>query len=84
MIAESKKEKIRNEFVHGYIVGTERVMPTLDYLIKKHNMASSTIYRMSASENWKQQKQKFSEELIKEFDIQQINRMKFLLGEVEW
>ena len=83
MIAESKKEKIRNEFVHGYIVGTERVMPTLDYLIKKHNMASSTIYRMSASENWKQQKQKFSEELIKEFDIQQINRMKFLLGEVE-
>ena len=83
MIAESKKEKIRNEFVHGYIVGTERVMPTLDYLIKKHNMASSTIYRMSASENWKQQKQKFSEELLKEFDIQQINRMKFLLGEVE-
>ena len=84
MIAESKKEKIRNEFVHGYIVGTERVMPTLDYLIKKHNMASSTIYRMSASENWKQQKQNFSEKLIKEFDIQQINRMKFLLGEVEW
>ena len=83
MIAESKKEKIRNEFVHGYIVGTERVMPTLDYLIEKHNMASSTIYRMSASENWKQQKQKFSEELIKEFDIQQINRMKLLLGEVE-
>ena len=84
MIAESKKEKIRNEFVHGYIVGTERVMPTLDYLIKKHNMASSTIYRMSASENWKQQKQNFSEKLIKEFDIQQINRMKLLLGEVEW
>tara|TARA_R110000824_G_scaffold108861_1_gene256204 strand:- start:114 stop:365 length:252 start_codon:yes stop_codon:yes gene_type:complete len=83
MIAESKKEKIRNEFVHGYIVGTERVMPTLDYLIKKHNMASSTIYRMSASENWKQQKQNFSEKLIKEFDIQQINRMKLLLGEVE-
>ena len=83
MIAESKKEKIRNEFVHGYIVGTERVMPTLDYLIEKHNMASSTIYRMSASENWKQQKQNFSEKLIKEFDIQQINRMKLLLGEVE-
>jgi len=83
MIAESKKEKIRNEFVHGYIVGTERVMPTLDYLIEKHNMCSSTVYRMSASENWKQQKQNFSEELIKEFDIQQINRMKFLLGELK-
>jgi hypothetical protein len=87
MIAESKKEKIRNEFVHGYIVGTERVMPTLDYLIEKHNMASSTIYRMSASENWKQQKQNFSDMLTKEFDAEQIKRIKHLvlhkLGELK-
>ncbi len=83
MIAESKKEKIRNEYVHGYITNGERVMPTLDYLIDKHNMASSTIYRISSEEKWKQQKKDFSEKLKKEFDAEQINRMKHLLGVVK-
>ena len=76
MIAESKKEKIRNEYVHGYIVDNERVMPTLDYLIEKHNMCSSTVYRMSAQDKWKEQKKNFSDKLTKEFDLEQINRMK--------
>ena len=88
MIAESKKEKIRNEFVHGYIVGNERVMPTLDYLIEKHNMCSSTVYRMSALNKWKEQKKQFSDMLTKEFDAEQIKRMKHLvlhkLGELKW
>ena len=79
MISESKKEKMRNEFVHGYIVGTERVMPTLDYLIEKHNMASSTVYRMSAKEKWKEQKKDFSEKLKKEFDAEQIKKIKNLV-----
>tara|TARA_R110000782_G_C14728515_1_gene404962 strand:+ start:372 stop:629 length:258 start_codon:yes stop_codon:yes gene_type:complete len=82
MIAESKKEKIRNEYVHGFIIKGERVMPTLDYLIEKHGMASSTIYRMSSEDNWKQQKKDFSDRLKKEIDTLQINRMKNLLGEV--
>ena len=79
MIAESKKEKIRNEYVHGFIIKGERVMPTLDYLIEKHGMASSTIYRMSAKEKWKEQKKNFSDKLTKEFDIEQIKRMKHLV-----
>ena len=82
MIAESKKEKIRNEYVHGYIIKGERVMPTLDYLIKRHGMASSTIYRISSEDNWKQQKKDFSDRLKKEIDDHQINRMKNLLGEI--
>ena len=57
-------------------------MPTLDYLIEKHGMASSTIYRMSSEDNWKQQKKDFSDRLKKEIDTLQINRMKNLLGEV--
>jgi len=83
MIVQSKKEQIRNEFVHGYIVANERVMPTLDYLIKKHNVSSVNIYRMSAKDKWKEQKKNFSEKLRKEFDVEQINRMKYLLRGVE-
>jgi uncharacterized protein YjcR len=58
------KEIIRNEYVHGYINDKgQRVMPTLDDLIDKYNAASSTIYRASSQDRWKQQKKEFSRQL---------------------
>ena len=37
------KETIRNEYVHGYINALgQRVMPTLDALIAKYKVPSST------------------------------------------
>ena len=64
------KETIRNEYVHGYINDNgQRVMPTLDDLIGKYNAASSTIYRASSQDQWKQQKKEFSIQLAQDLDI---------------
>ena len=63
------KEIIRNEYIHGYINKKgQRVMPTLDDLIDKYNAASSTIYRASSQDRWKQQKKEFSRQLTQDLD----------------
>ena len=43
-------------------------MPTLDDLIDKYNAASSTIYRASSQDQWKQQKKDFSRQLTQDLD----------------
>ena len=46
------KETIRNEYVHGYINALgQRVMPTLDDLIAKYEVPSSTVYRTSIDDS---------------------------------
>ena len=70
------KEIIRNEYVHGYINGDgQRVMPTLDDLIDKYNAASSTIYRASSQDQWKQQKKEFSRQLAQDLDIKKTEEL---------
>jgi len=70
------KEIIRNEYVHGYISNKgQRVMPTLDDLIDKYNAASSTIYRASSKDQWKQQKKEFSKQLTQDLDIKKTEEL---------
>ena len=70
------KEIIRNEYVHGYINNKgQRVMPTLDDLIDKYNAASSTIYRASSQDQWKQQKKEFSKQLTQDLDIKKTEEL---------
>ena len=70
------KEIIRNEYVHGYINDNgQRVMPTLDDLIDKYNAASSTIYRASSQDEWKQQKKEFSRQLAQDLDIKKTEEL---------
>ena len=70
------KEIIRNEYVHGYINDKgQRVMPTLDDLIDKYNAASSTIYRASSKDQWKQQKKEFSKQLAEDLDIKKTEEL---------
>ena len=70
------KEIIRNEYVHGYINDNgQRVMPTLDDLIDKYNAASSTIYRASSQDQWKQQKKEFSIQLAQDLDIKKTEEL---------
>tara|TARA_B110000003_G_C16247063_1_gene377396 strand:- start:49 stop:531 length:483 start_codon:yes stop_codon:yes gene_type:complete len=70
------KETIRNEYVHGYINDNgQRVMPTLDDLIEKYNAASSTIYRASSQDQWKQQKKEFSIQLAQDLDIKRTEEL---------
>ena len=43
-------------------------MPTLDELIKKHKVPSSTLYRISSKEEWKLQRKQFQNKLRQELD----------------
>ena len=70
------KEIIRNEYVHGYINDKgQRVMPTLDNLIDKYKAPSSTIYRASSQDQWKQQKKEFSRQLAQDLDIKKTEEL---------
>ena len=70
------KEIIRNEYVHGYINEKgQRVMPTLDNLIDKYKVPSSTIYRASSQDQWKQQKKEFSRQLAQDLDIKKTEEL---------
>lgn len=62
------KLKMRNEFVQGYDGAEERVFPNLDEIIKKHNVAKSTLYRLASSESWKQQRAEFQQEYLTKLD----------------
>ena len=43
------KEDIRDQYIYGILEDSgERIMPTLDELIKKHDVPSSTLYRISS------------------------------------
>ena len=63
------KEDIRDQYIYGTLKDSgERIMPTLDELIKKHNVPSSTLYRISSKEEWKQQRKQFQNKLRQELD----------------
>ena len=63
------KEDIRDQYIYGILEDSgERIMPTLDQLIKKHNVPSSTLYRISSKEEWKQQRKQFQNKLMQELD----------------
>ena len=63
------KEDIRNHYIYGILKNSgERIMPTLDELIKKHNVPSSTLYRISSKEEWKLQRKQFQNKLRQELD----------------
>ena len=63
------KESIRNEYVHGYLnEAGQRIMPTIDDLIKQYNVPASSTYRASSKEGWKQQKKEFLSKLRQGLD----------------
>ena len=63
------KEDIRDQYIYGILKDSgERIMPTLDELIKRHKVPSSTLYRISSKEEWKLQKKQFQNKLRQELD----------------
>ena len=63
------KEDIRDQYIYGILKDSgERIMPTLDGLIKKHNVPSSTLYRISSKEEWKLQRKQFQNKLRQDLD----------------
>jgi len=65
---DTKKLKIRNDFVHGIDAEDKKLFPTLDELCKKYKVAKSTVYRVARSEGWKVQKEQLQTEYLKELD----------------
>ena len=63
------KEDIRDQYIYGILKDSgERSMPTLEELIKKHKVPSSTLYRISSKEEWKLQRKQFQNKLRQELD----------------
>jgi hypothetical protein len=75
-LTETLKIKIRTEFVQGYNDDNgQRMLYTLDELIKKHNVAKSTMYRVSQKENWKLQREEFNQEYLSKLDAERTKNM---------
>ena len=67
-LTDSKKLKIRNDFVQGIDAEEKKIFPTLDELCKKYKVAKSTVYRVARSEGWKVQKEQLQTEYLKQLD----------------
>ena len=69
MMKHQLKEDIRDQYIYGILKESgERIMPTLDQQNKKHNVPSSTLYRISSKEEWKLQRKEFQIKLRQELD----------------
>ena len=72
-LTETLKSKIRTEYVQGIELDTgDRKSFTLDELIKKHNVASATLYRRAREEGWKELREQFEWELQQELNEKRI------------
>jgi DNA-binding MurR/RpiR family transcriptional regulator len=67
-LTDTKKLKIRNDFVHGIDGEEKKIYPTLDELCKQYKVAKSTVYRVARSESWKVQKEQLQTEYLKQLD----------------
>ena len=73
------KEDIRDQYIYGVLEDSgERIMPSLDELIKKHNVPSSTLYRISSKEEWKLQRKQFQSKLRQESGLSCLLRVSSL------
>ena len=69
-------EAIRQEFVQGVLDDKGlRSHPTIDELSKKHSIPSITLYRKSQSNEWKQQKLDFQDNLRIQIDKEKRTKM---------
>lgn len=59
MIDQKVTEQLRLEFVEGYEEDSVRVYPTLESLVEKHKIPSTTLYRRAKEDDWQQQRNNF-------------------------
>ena len=63
-LTETLKNLVRTEFVQGVELKTGEIKQySIEDLIKKHNLASATLYRASRSEGWKALREQYNNEL---------------------
>lgn len=75
-LTDTLKEKIRVEYVQGAELSAgERTLPTLDALITKYRVAKTTLYRASATDGWKAQRERFQYEYMARLDEERTNNL---------
>ena len=56
-ITDELEIEIRDEFIHGYIdVDGVRKYPTIDALVKRHDVSRTRLYTRAQKEDWQGQK----------------------------
>ena len=73
-LTQKTQDAIRESFVYGIENDGSREFPTLDFLIKKHKVAKSTLYRLAQNEGWKTQRETHQKSFELEIEKQRIQR----------
>lgn len=73
-LTQKTQDAIRESFVYGIENDGSREFPTLDFLIKKHKVAKSTLYRLAQREGWKTQRETHQKSFELEIEKQRIQR----------
>ena len=75
-LTEALASTIKTEYVHGIELETgEIVRHSIDKLVKKYNVAQTTLYRRARKEGWKQQREQHQAKLEEELSQQRIKNM---------
>ena len=75
-ITDSLLKQMRDEFVFGYLDNAEkRVFPSIDMLVKRHNVPRATLYRYSAKNGWQTEKNRVQSEIEQQLDAQRIEKL---------
>ena len=70
------KEELRELYVQGIQdINGNRQYPSIEQLVKDHNVAKVTLFRKSSSEDWKGQRALFEQRLAKEKDAQRVQNL---------
>ena len=82
-LTEDLKTIVKTEFVQGVELDSgERQHFTIEDLIKKHNLASATLYRAARSEGWKTLREQYNQELQEK--LNQIRSTKVAKESTKW
>lgn len=67
---------IRDEFVHGYAdADGVRKYPTIDALVKRHDVSRTRLYARAKKDDWQSQKNKYQTELKQKLDEERMQRV---------
>ena len=75
-LTEALALKIKQEFVEGVHTDSGELMwPTIDFLVKKHEVARATLFRRSRSEDWQAAKNQFQTALEQKRESERVLEM---------
>ncbi len=76
MIPDETIQKVREEFVHGFLKDDgERAYPSLASLATRHSVSQSALYDKAKKDDWQGQKNKYHAELQEKLDAERMRKM---------